>query len=213
MTALSPEILLAAYCSGIFPMSDDRDDPEVFWVDPILRGVIPLDGFRISRSLARRLKRDDYRVTLDTAFERVIDCCAERDRTWINQTIRSGFVELHAQGYAHSIEVWDQDGTLMGGVYGLAIGGAFFGESMFSRRTDGSKIALSWLVSHLRACGFALFDTQFLTDHLASLGAEEIHKDVYVKRLDLALDVEADIYALPLPDSGQVVVQRNTQTS
>lgn len=194
-------------------MSDDRDDPEVFWVDPLLRGVIPLDGFRISRSLARRLKRDDYRVTLDTAFERVIDCCAERDRTWINQTIRSGFVELHAQGYAHSIEVWDQDGTLMGGVYGLAIGGAFFGESMFSRRTDGSKIALSWLVSHLRACGFALFDTQFLTDHLASLGAEEIHKDVYVKRLDLALDVEADIYALPLPDSGQVVVQRNTQTS
>jgi leucyl/phenylalanyl-tRNA--protein transferase len=213
MAALSPEILLAAYCSGIFPMSDDRDDPEIFWVDPLLRGVIPLDGFRISRSLARRLKRDDYRVTLDTAFEQVIDCCAERDRTWINQTIRSGFVELHAQGYAHSIEVWDQDGSLIGGVYGLAIGGAFFGESMFSRRTDGSKIALSWLVSHLRACGFMLFDTQFLTDHLASLGAEEIHKDLYVKRLDQALEVEADIYALPLPQNGQVVVQRNTQTS
>ncbi|APX21810.1 MAG: leucyl/phenylalanyl-tRNA--protein transferase [Rhodobacteraceae bacterium] len=212
MTIITPELLLRAYRSGIFPMAEHRDDPELFWVDPRQRGIIPLNGLHISRSLARRLRRDDYSVTVDQDFEGVIDACADRQETWINQEIRSLFIELHERGIAHSLEVW-MDGELAGGVYGLEVGGAFCGESMFSRRRDGSKIALCWLIDLLRRAGFSLFDTQFLTEHLASLGGIEINRADYRARLLEALSHEADFAGTPLAASGQAVVQRNAQTS
>ncbi len=212
MTTITTELLLHAYRSGVFPMAESRDDPDIFWVDPRRRGVIPLDGFHISRSLARRLRRDAYRVTLNTDFEAVLDACADRSETWINAQIRALYVQLHREGDAHALEVW-MDGALAGGVYGVAVGRAFCGESMFSRRTDASKIALAWLVDLLRRAGFTLFDTQFLTDHLASLGGQEIPRAVYHARLAHALEGAADITAVPLARSGQEVVQRNTQTS
>lgn len=209
---VTPELLLQAYRAGVFPMAEHRDDPEMFWVDPRKRGVFPLDGFRISRSLAKTLRRDAYRVTLNTAFGDVIDACADRSETWINHDIRVLYEELHHQGHAHSLEVWAGD-RLIGGVYGVAVGGAFCGESMFSRQRDASKIALAWLVDLLRRTGFVLFDTQFLTHHLASLGAIEITRAEYRAHLAQALQITADITSAPLAASGQDVVQRNTQTS
>lgn len=209
---LSPELLLQAYRAGVFPMAEHRDDPELFWVDPRRRGVIPMNGFRISRSLARRLRRQDYEVTFDRDFEGVIDACADRRETWINSEIRALFTALHHRGHAHSIEVWMQD-ELVGGVYGLEVGGAFCGESMFSRRRDGSKIALAWLIDLLKRAGFILFDTQFLTEHLASLGAIEIPRQQYRAQLATALLVTPDLAGTPLAGSGQEVVQRSTQTS
>ncbi|MEN8659081.1 leucyl/phenylalanyl-tRNA--protein transferase [Marivita sp.] len=209
---VTPDLLLQAYRAGVFPMAEHRDDPEVFWVDPRKRGVFPLDGFRISRSLAKTLKRDAYRVTLNTAFGDVIDSCADRSETWINHEIRTLYEELHYKGHAHSIEVWMQD-RLVGGVYGVAVGGAFCGESMFSRERDTSKIALAWLIDLLRRTGFVLFDTQFLTHHLASLGAVEITRAEYRRYLAQALQVPADITSARLAASGQEVVQRNTHTS
>lgn len=209
---VTPDLLLQAYRAGVFPMAEHRDDPEVFWVDPRKRGVFPLDGFRISRSLAKTLKRDAYRVTLNTAFGDVIDSCADRSETWINHEIRTLYEELHYKGHAHSIEVWMQD-RLVGGVYGVAVGGAFCGESMFSRERDTSKIALAWLIDLLRRTGFVLFDTQFLTHHLASLGAVEITRAEYRRYLAQALQVPADITNARLAASGQDVVQRSTHTS
>lgn len=209
---VTPELLLQAYRVGVFPMAEHRDDPEMFWVDPRKRGVFPLDRFHISRSLARALRRDGYRVTLNTAFAEVIDACADRSETWINQEIRVLYETLHRQGHAHSIEVWVED-RLVGGVYGVTVGAAFCGESMFSRERDASKIALAWLVDLLRRSGFILFDTQFLTHHLASLGAIEITRTEYRAHLAQALQLEADLTRVPLAASGQDVVQRNTQTS
>jgi len=209
---VTPELLLQAYRVGVFPMAEHRDDPEMFWVDPRKRGVFPLDGFRISRSLSKTLKRDDYYVTLNTAFDDVIDACADRSETWINQEIRALYNELHHQGHAHSLEVW-ADSRLIGGVYGVAVGGAFCGESMFSRQRDASKVALAWLIDLLRRTGFVLFDTQFLTHHLASLGAIEITRAEYRAYLAQALRITADLSSAPLAGSGQDVVQRNTQTS
>lgn len=206
------ELLLQAYRVGVFPMAEHRDDPEMFWVDPRKRGVFPLDGFRISRSLSKTLKRNDYYVTLNTAFDDVIDACADRSETWINQEIRALYNELHHQGHAHSLEVW-ADSRLIGGVYGVAVGGAFCGESMFSRQRDASKVALAWLIDLLRRTGFVLFDTQFLTHHLASLGAIEITRAEYRAYLAQALRITADLSSAPLAASGQDVVQRNTQTS
>lgn len=208
---ITPELVLHAYASGIFPMAEHRDDPEVFWVEPRRRGIIPLDGFHISRSLARRIRQGRYEITIDTAFDAVMDACADRPETWINDQIRSLYSQLHAMGRAHSLEVW-QDGQLAGGVYGLAIGAAFFGESMFSRRRDASKIALAWLVDRLRRAGFTLLDTQFITPHLASLGAIEVSRADYRRRLDAALSRSADFTAPPAV-TPQGVVQRNTQTS
>ncbi|MBL9051630.1 MAG: leucyl/phenylalanyl-tRNA--protein transferase [Tabrizicola sp.] len=176
---------------GIFPMSDGRDDPEIHWVDPRRRGIMPLDGFHLSRSLARRLRREDLRVTVDQAFPAVVDACADRPETWISQRIAALYERLFQLGHAHSIEVWDQ-GRLVGGVYGVTLGGAFFGESMFSRVRDASKIALAHTVHRLNAGGFCLFDTQFLTPHLASLGGQEITRDEYHRRLAAALDVRAE---------------------
>ena len=211
MGELTPELLMRAYSMGVFPMSEHRDDPDIFWVDPLRRGIFPLDSFHISRSLARAMRRDDYTVTLDADFEGVLSACADRDETWINGEIHSLYMALHAQGNAHSIEVW-QDGDLIGGVYGVVLGGAFFGESMFSRRTNGSKIALAYLIQHLRRSGFTLFDTQFITDHLASLGAIEIPRADYHKLLTWAVRQSADIAAQSLPSVADVL-QRKTQTS
>lgn len=211
-TPLKPELLLQAYAAGVFPMAESRDDPEVFWVDPRLRGILPLDGFRISRSLARRIRRGQFRVSFDRAFVGVIDGCAARPETWINETIRSLCLSLHALGSAHSVEIWEGP-ELVGGVYGITLGGAFFGESMFSTRTDASKVALAYLVDRLRAAGFVLFDTQFITPHLASLGAVEIPRADYRRRLAAAIEVRAQFPArAPIP-SPQELLQRMTQTS
>nr|WP_256439135.1 leucyl/phenylalanyl-tRNA--protein transferase [Rubellimicrobium arenae] len=187
---MTPELLLSAYRQGIFPMAESRSDPDVFWVDPRQRGIFPLDGFRVSRSLARTLKRGTYRVSFDTAFDAVVQGCADRAETWISGTIAALYSALFAHGRAHSAEVW-QERDLVGGVYGVAIGAAFFGESMFSRRTDASKVALFHLIEHLRAGGFKLFDTQFLTPHLASLGAIEVSRGTYRALLAEALRQQA----------------------
>jgi leucyl/phenylalanyl-tRNA--protein transferase len=209
---LKPELLLQAYAAGVFPMAESRDDPEVFWVDPRLRGILPLDGFRLSRSLARTIRRAHFRVSFDRAFPRVIDGCAARPETWINETIRQLCVSLHSLGSAHSVEIWE--GTdLVGGVYGLTLGGAFFGESMFSTRTDASKVALAYLVDRLREAGFVLFDTQFITPHLASLGAVELPRADYRRRLAQAIEVRAQFPSrAPVPPP-QELLQRMTQTS
>lgn len=187
---LDPETLLRAYAIGIFPMAESRDDPEIHWVDPRRRGVVPLDGFHISRSLSRRIRTCGWKVTVDRDFAGVVDGCADREETWINDRIRTLYLELHRLGFAHSLEVWEGE-ALVGGVYGVSLGGAFFGESMFSRRTDASKLALAWLVHRLRAGGYALFDVQFLTPHLASLGAVEIPRAQYRLALEAALPLAA----------------------
>ena len=209
---LTPRILLSAYAQGVFPMAKSRDAAEVHWVDPRRRGIFPLEGFHISRSLRRRILRGGYGITLDQDFAGVLDGCADREETWINPDLRAAYIELHRLGHAHSIEVRDASGALIGGLYAVTLGAAFFGESMFSRRTDASKIALAFTLRHLRNCGFQLFDTQFLTPHLASLGAVEISRADYHRRLAQALDSRADIAARPLP-TPQEVVQDSTQTS
>ncbi len=209
---LTPEILLRAYTIGIFPMSEGRDDPDVYWVDPRRRGVMPLDGFHLSRSLRRRMRSGGYAIDINRDFNGVVDGCANRDETWINTEIRQLYTALHRMGHAHSLEI-RHDGHLTGGVYGVAIGGAFFGESMFSRRTDASKLALAHLVDHLRRCGFVLFDTQFLTPHLQSLGAIEITRAAYHVALEKALKLPANFTAHPLCRDPYSVMQRKTQTS
>ena len=189
-TRIDPDLLLAAYAQGLFPMADDADDPDVFWVEPRDRAILPLGGFHLSRRLARTVAADRFRVTTDTAFPAIIDLCAEsapdRPSTWINGAIRSACFDLFARGHAHSVEVWDGD-RLAGGLYGIALGGAFFGESMVSRARDASKVALAWLVARLRVGGFELLDCQFMTDHLASLGAIEMPQADYLKRLHPAV--------------------------
>ena len=187
---ITPELLLQAYAMGVFPMAEGRDDPVVHWVDPRLRGIFPLDGFHISRSLAKLIRQGRFTITTDRDFAGVVRGCADRAETWINEEIFNLYNALHETGHAHSLEVW-QDGRLVGGVYGVVLGAAFFGESMFSRETGASKVALAWLVHRLRAGGFQLFDTQFLTPHLASLGAVEIPRAAYHKRLRAALAAEA----------------------
>lgn len=217
---LDPDTLLRAYAMGIFPMADGRDDPEIHWIDPRRRGILPLDGFHMSRSLSRRVRSGSYRVTADAAFDAVVAACADRSETWISHRIQRLYLQLHQQGQAHSIEVWDKD-RLAGGVYGVVLGAAFFGESMFSRATDASKVALAHLVHRLNAGGFRLFDTQFMTPHLASLGGREVSRAEYHRRLADACAVEAtfspDSYS---PSSGDVAsagasgsVQDRTQTS
>ncbi|WP_170414411.1 leucyl/phenylalanyl-tRNA--protein transferase [Ruegeria arenilitoris] len=209
--SLSPELLLHGYSIGIFPMAENRDAPELFWVDPKFRGVFPLDGFHVARSLARRIRNCGFSVTIDQDFAGVVDGCADRADTWINAELRELYIQVHQSGYAHSLEIWEKD-QLVGGVYGVTLGAAFFGESMFSRRTDASKIALAYLVDRLRQTGFRLFDTQFLTTHLASLGAIEIPRSQYRQDLDEALNANAD-FTTPLVQSPEGVIQRITQTS
>lgn len=185
---LTAELLLAAYANGYFPMATDRDDPELRWYNPKLRGIFPLDSFRIPKSLARLLRKKPFIVTSDTAFHDVMLGCAERDRTWINDEIIALYCELAQKGFAHSVECW-QDGKLMGGIYGVAIGGAFFGESMFSRVPGASKVALVHLVELLRQADYALFDTQYSNKHLLQFGVVEIAREEYLKRLEVALEI------------------------
>lgn len=245
MEKLDPQLVLGAYAVGVFPMADDRTADSVYWVEPRSRAILPLDHFHLSKSLRKTIARDRFRVTADTAFERMIQLCAEsaddRPETWINGSIEQVFVDLHARGHAHSVECWEGD-DLVGGLYGLALGRAFFGESMVSRRKDASKVALAWLVARLRAGGFELLDCQFQTPHLASLGVVEIDRADYCALLAGAIDgvvgksaasppssagAEGDFLALdrltpspPLPSdvvsgpvSGHDIVQLLVQTS
>lgn len=211
MSELTPELLLQGYAVGIFPMAEHRDDPEIFWVDPQRRGVFPLDGFHISRSLAKAMRRSVFEVRINHDFDGVVSGCADRSDTWINAEIFSLYKALHANGRAHSLELWEDD-ILVGGVYGVTLGAAFFGESMFSRRTNASKMALAALIDRLKSAGFTLFDTQFLTDHLASLGAVEISRRAYHAKLEQAKAAQANFTQPPLRPLYEVV-QRMTQTS
>jgi leucyl/phenylalanyl-tRNA--protein transferase len=186
MSRLDPRLLLQGYATGIFPMADSRDADALFWVEPRSRAILPLDGFHLSRSLRRTIRSGQFEVTCDRAFGGVITACADREETWINAEIERAMLALHASGYAHSIEVWS-GGELVGGLYGVRLGRAFFGESMFSRATDASKVALAWLVARLKAGNFTLLDCQFMTDHLASLGAVNVTRDDYVALLSAAL--------------------------
>lgn len=210
--ALTPELILQAYANGVFPMAEGRDDDEIFWVDPRERGIIPLEGFHISRSLAKVIRSGRFRVTFNQDFKGVMEGCADRDETWINATIFDLYGQLHERGFGHSLEIW-QDERLVGGTYGLALGTAFFGESMFSRAPNASKVALSYMVARLKRTGFTLFDTQFLTPHLASLGGIEIPRAKYRDMLRKALEARADITALARELTPQDVVQDSGQMS
>lgn len=186
MRDLDPRLLLRGYAVGMFPMADSRDSRDLFWVEPRYRAILPLDGFHLSRSLSRRIRSGRFHVTRDQCFAEVVAACAGREETWINAAIERATLALHRSGHGHSIEVWS-DGELAGGLYGIALGRAFFGESMFSRATDASKVALSWLVARLRVGGYSLLDCQFMTDHLASLGAVAVPRDCYVGLLSEAV--------------------------
>lgn len=190
MSRLDPRLLLQGYASGIFPMADSREAAELFWVEPRSRAILPLENFHLSRSLRRTLRSGRFTVTRDRDFAAVIAGCAQREETWINDDIERAMLALHASGHAHSIEVWSvwgQRHELVGGLYGVKLGRAFFGESMFSRMTDASKVALAWLVARLKVGGYTLLDCQFMTDHLASLGAISVPKSAYMELLATAL--------------------------
>lgn len=198
---ITPEVLLKAYACGIFPMAENADDPSLYWIEPEKRGIIPLDGLRVSRRLMRTVRSDRFTIHVDRDFYAVIEGCAApqagRARTWINQRIRALYCRLHEQGHCHSIEVYDGE-ALVGGLYGVRLGRAFFGESMFHRARDASKVALVHLVARLRAGGFTLLDTQFVTDHLRSFGAVEVPRRQYHRLLEAALAGDGDFAALPL---------------
>jgi leucyl/phenylalanyl-tRNA--protein transferase len=204
MPEITPEIMLRAYAAGIFPMAETADDPGLFWVEPEWRGIIPLDGFHLSSRLARTVRSDRFEVRVDSDFEAVIAACAEerpdRPETWINSRIREIFGELFVLGRAHTVECW-RDGRLVGGLYGLSLGAAFFGESMFHRETDASKVALVHLVARLRHGRYRLLDTQFQTGHLAQFGTIEIPRDAYRLRLEEALQQRANWFAWPAASS------------
>ncbi len=209
---LTPETLLRAYAAGIFPMAESRNDPKIHWVDPRFRGIFLLNNFHISRSLSREIAKEIYTIRTNHAFSSVVDHCADRPETWINDHIRSLYLDLHQMGFAHSLEVW-RDDKLVGGVYGVSIGAAFFGESMFSRVPNGSKIALAYLMHRLHAGAYKLFDTQFLTPHLQSLGAIEITRAEYHQRLTKAL-VQRGTFDTPGYSAGASgVLQRSIHTS
>lgn len=208
--------LIACYRRGVFPMADARDDDRVFLVDPDIRGVFPLDRFHIPRRLARTVRAKPFEVRVDTAFSRVVAACAEaapdRAETWINAPIEAMYAELFTRGLAHSVECWIGE-ELAGGLYGVALGGAFFGESMFSTRRDASKVALVHLVGRLKAGGYRLLDAQFMTEHLAQFGAEELPREAYREKLAAALATTADFYELAPDLDGAGVLQAISQTS
>ena len=216
MNRLTPHILLRAYAAGVFPMAEDRDDPTLYWVDPETRGVLPFETFHVPRSLAKTIRQNPFEVRTDSAFVQVIESCAApargRETTWINDEIITLYSGLFDMGHAHSVECWQGD-RLAGGLYGVSLGGAFFGESMFSRETDASKIALVHLVARLLAGGFLLLDTQFVTEHLSRFGAIEIPREDYHRRLAMAGAMKADFYRLPAGIDGAGILQSITQTS
>ena len=213
---LTTDILLDAYRNGSFPMGEDADDDTLYWIEPTERGIIPLDGFHLSRSLRRVIRRERFEVRINSDFDGVIGGCgsvrAGRLSTWINEPIRRLYRALFDQGHCHTVEVW-RDNKLAGGLYGVHIGGAFFGESMFSFERDASKVALTHLVARLNHCGFSLLDTQFITDHLRSMGGIEIDRAVYRKMLDRAINEKADFLTPPLPLPAHSVLQLVSQTS
>lgn len=212
---ITPELLLRAYACGIFPMAESADDPSIHWVDPLRRGVLLPGRFHAPRSLRKTIRRQPFDIRFDTAFPAVVDACAEpgpgRPETWINRTIRDLYLTLHRMGHAHSVEAWSQ-GELVGGLYGVSLGGAFFGESMFSRRTDASKVALCYLWDQLMRSGFGLLDTQFLTDHLARFGTEEIPRRRYLQLLEENVPLQRSFHSA---GAGTVesVLQSVSQTS
>lgn len=197
---ISPHLLLRAYSIGLFPMAENAEDDELFWVDPDPRAIFPLQSFKLSRSLAKVIKSDRFEVRIDTDFQAVMAACAApglgREKTWINKDILRLYCELHEMGYAHSVECW-RNGALVGGLYGVRLRGAFFGESMFHHERDASKVALAHLIARLKAGGFELLDTQFITPHLASLGAVEIPREAYLVKLETALTLQANFHVWP----------------
>ena len=216
-TELTLEDMLAAYATGIFPMAESRDDPEFFFVSPTRRGILPLEAPSVPRRLGRTVRSDHFEVRIDSAFAEIIDACAApgagpRDETWINPEIRRIYLELHAAGFAHSVECWSGN-QLVGGLYGVALGAAFFGESMVSMQRDASKVALVHLIARLRIGGFCLLDVQFMTPHLVSLGAVEISRDDYQMRLDRAVGQDADFARMPYASDGASAWHEITQAS
>jgi leucyl/phenylalanyl-tRNA---protein transferase len=213
---ITPEVLLKAYACGIFPMAESADDPALYWIEPQARGILPLDQVHIPKRLARTIRSGRFEIRIDSDYAGVIEGCSAsrpgRRSTWINGRIRHLYGALFEQGHCHTVEAW-YDRRLVGGLYGVALGGAFFGESMFSRRTDASKLALAYLVDRLRGAGFVLFDTQFITPHLASLGACEVPRAEYRRRLAAAIDVRAQFPARAPVPTPQELLQRMTQTS
>ncbi len=216
MTSLTADTILAAYRMGIFPMADSAEDDELFWVEPERRGIFPLDDFHVPKRLAKTIRRMPFEVTVNTAFRRVMRECAaprgEDNGTWINDTILELYGELHDRGFAHSVECW-KDGELVGGLYGVAFESVFCGESMFTRVTDASKIALVYLVARLIHGGYTLLDAQFITPHLTTFGAREISRAEYLVRLKNALQSEGNFYSLPAGLTGSEILQSITQTS
>lgn len=200
MPVLTPDLLLCAYASGLFPMANDRHDPTIHWIDPRRRGVLPLHQFHQPKSLRKAIRRGQFEIRIDSDFAQVIEACAEvragRPRTWLNDELIALYRALHRRGYAHSVETW-ADGRLVGGLYGVSLGAAFFGESMFTRERDASKVALVALVERLRAGGYRLLDTQFVTDHLRQFGTIEVGRDEFHRRLDSALRSKADFLRMP----------------
>ncbi|MFZ5609861.1 MAG: leucyl/phenylalanyl-tRNA--protein transferase [Pseudomonadota bacterium] len=216
MQELTPDLLLRAYACGVFPMAERHDADDLFWLDPRQRGILPLDRFHVPRKLARTVRQEPFTVRIDTAFEAVLEACAQathtRRETWINRPIRELYCRLHRMGHAHSVECW-RDGALVGGLYGVRLAGAFFGESMFHRTRDASKVALVHLAARLIAGGFTLLDTQFVTEHLRQFGAVEVPREAYHGLLAQALKVPADFHRLPAEASGSAILQSISQTS
>lgn len=216
MTGLTPQLLLGAYASGIFPMAESRHDPDLYWIDPDVRGIIPLEKFHIPRRLRKTLRTSPFEIRCNSDFIGTVRGCAEpqgdRPETWINDEIERLYNTLHEMGFAHSVECW-HDGSLVGGLYGVSLSGAFFGESMFSRERDASKIALCHLAARLRKAGFALLDSQFVTDHLTQFGAEEIDRTDYKQRLASALKIDADFQPELSDEEFETFIQSTTQTS
>lgn len=213
---ITPEVLLKAYACGIFPMAESAEDPGLYWIEPELRGIIPLEKFHIAKRLARTVRQDLFTIRIDSDFPAVIDGCAAagpgRNKTWINKRIRALYADLFRVGHCHTVEAW-QDGRLVGGLYGVQLGAAFFGESMFGRERDASKVALVHLVARLKIGGFRLLDTQFTTEHLKRFGAVELGRDAYQLLLDRAIALPADFYRLDGGVTGEEALQSISQTS
>jgi leucyl/phenylalanyl-tRNA--protein transferase len=213
---ITPQVLLKAYACGIFPMAESADDPGLYWIEPEVRGILPLSRFHLSRRLARTIRQQTFEIRVDTDFNAVINGCAEvapgRSKTWINARIRRLYGELFNLGHCHTIEVW-RDGKLVGGLYGVNLGAAFFGESMFSRERDASKIALVYLVARLKAGGYRLLDAQFTTDHLKQFGAVDLDRRQYNHLLEKAIEADADFYRLSGGATVDEVLQLVSHTS